>query len=88
MKLIFVHRMPEPEINCHGSARDVNRLQTLLNQLTVDLVGSVFEFHSQSLVELREKIWPEVFAQTGCWKRTYHAHAAEGEFSPALDFSA
>ena len=87
MKLIFVHRMPERELTVASQLETLTGFR-LFSILTVDLVGSVFEFRSQSLVELREKIWSEVFAQTGCWNRTYHAHAAEGEFSPALDFSA
>ncbi len=33
------------------------------NHLTVDLVNSVFEFGSKSFVELREKIWLEVFSE-------------------------
>ncbi len=33
------------------------------NHLTVDLVGSVFEFGTPSFIELREKIWLDVFAE-------------------------
>jgi len=64
MKLIFLHGMPGV-----GKLTVARHLETLTgfklfhNQLTVDLVGSVFDFGSQQFVELREKIWLEVFSQ-------------------------
>jgi hypothetical protein len=47
-------------------ARELEKLtgfRVFHNHLAVDLVGSVFEFGSAPFVELREKIWLEVFSQ-------------------------
>ena len=64
MKLIFLHGMPG--VGKLTVARELQKLtgfKLFHNHLTVDLVGSVFEFGSQPFVELREKIWLEVFSQ-------------------------
>ena len=64
MKLIFLHGLPGV-----GKLTVARELETLTgfrvfhNHLTVDLVQSVFEFGSQPFVELREKVWLEVFSR-------------------------
>lgn len=71
MKLIFLHGMPGV-----GKLTVARRLEKLTgfklfhNHLTVDLVGSVFDFGTARFVELREKIWLEVFAQAAEAKLT------------------
>lgn len=64
MKLIFLHGMPG--VGKLTVARELARItgyKLFHNHLTVDLVGSVFEFGSPSFVELREKIWLDVFCR-------------------------
>ncbi len=64
MKLIFVHGMPG--VGKLTVARELARLtgyKLFHNHLTVDLVGSVFEFGTPSFIELREKIWLDVFSE-------------------------
>ena len=69
MKLIFLHGLPGV-----GKLTVARELETLTgfrvfhNHLTVDLVQSVFEFGSQPFIELREKIWLEVFFQAAAAK--------------------
>jgi hypothetical protein len=64
MKLIFLHGFPGV-----GKLTVARELATLTgfklfhNHLTVDLVTSVFDFGSEQFVELREKIWLEVFSE-------------------------
>lgn len=64
MKLIFLHGLPGV-----GKLTVARELETLTgfrvfhNHLTVDLVQSVFEFGSQPFIDLREKIWLEVFSR-------------------------
>ena len=64
MKLIFIHGLPGV-----GKLTVARELATLTgfklfhNHLTVDLVTSVFDFGSEQFVELREKIWLEVFSE-------------------------
>jgi hypothetical protein len=64
MKLIFLHGFPGV-----GKLTVARELATLTgfklfhNHLTVDLVTSVFDFASEQFVELREKIWLEVFTE-------------------------
>lgn len=64
MKLIFIHGFPGV-----GKLTVARELATLTgfklfhNHLTVDLVTSVFDFGSEHFVELREKIWLEVFSK-------------------------
>ena len=64
MKLIFIHGLPGV-----GKLTVARALAALLqyklfhNHLTVDLVGSVFEFGSVPFVDLRESIWLNVFAR-------------------------
>ena len=64
MKLIFLHGLPG--VGKLTVARELAKhtgFKVFHNHLAVDLVESVFEFGSRPFVELREKIWLEVFAQ-------------------------
>src|SRR5687767_7927935 len=64
MKLIFLHGMPGVgKLTVALQLEKLTGFKLFHNHLTVDLVGSVFEFGSQPFVELREKIWLEVFSQ-------------------------
>jgi broad-specificity NMP kinase len=64
MKLIFLYGPP-----ASGKLTIARELEKRIgfklfhNHLTVDLVSSVFEFGSDSFVELRERIWLDVFKQ-------------------------
>lgn len=58
MKLIFLFGLPGV-----GKLTVAQELEVFHNHLTVDLVTSLFEFGSQSFIELREKIWLETFSQ-------------------------
>jgi len=62
MKLVFLHGLPG--VGKLTVARELARLtgfRLFHNHLTVDLVGSVFEFGSAPFVELREQTWLAVF---------------------------
>ena len=64
MKLIFLHGLPG--VGKLTVARELAKLtgfRIFHNHLTVDLVESVFEFGSLPFIELREKIWLDVFSQ-------------------------
>lgn len=64
MKLIFLHGMPG--VGKLTVARELAKLtgyKLFHNHLTVDLVGAVFEFGSAQFIELREKIWLDVFTK-------------------------
>ena len=64
MRLIFLHGLPG--VGKLTVARELARLtgyKLFHNHLTVDLVGSVFEFGSRPFVELRESIWLAVFTR-------------------------
>lgn len=64
MKLIFLHGMPGVgKLTVARQMENLTGFKLFHNHLTVDLVGSVFAFGSQPFVELREKIWLEVFSQ-------------------------
>ncbi len=64
MKLIFLHGMPGVgKLTVARKLAELTGFKLFHNHLTVDLVLSVFEFGSQQFVELREKIWLEVFAR-------------------------
>lgn len=63
MKLIFLHGLPG--VGKLTVARELVKLtgfRLFHNHLAVDLVESVFEFGSLPFVELRERIWLEVFS--------------------------
>jgi adenylate kinase len=64
VKLIFLHGLPG--VGKLTVARELAKLtgfRVFHNHLAVDLVEAVFEFGSQPFVELREKIWLEVFSR-------------------------
>ena len=64
MKLIFLHGMPG--VGKLTVARELAKLtgfKLFHNHLTVDLLLSTFEFGSPEFVELREKIWLDVFSR-------------------------
>lgn len=64
MKLIFLHGLPG--VGKLSVARELAKLtgfRVFHNHLAVDLVASVFEFGSLPFVELREKIWLEIFSR-------------------------
>lgn len=64
MRLIFLYGLPG--VGKLTVARELGQLtgyKIFHNHLAVDLVESVFEFGSQPFVELREKIWLEMFAK-------------------------
>lgn len=64
MKLIFLHGMPG--VGKLTVARELAKLtgfKLFHNHLTVDLLLAVFEFGSPAFVELREKIWLDVFSR-------------------------
>lgn len=69
MKLIFLHGLPG--VGKLTVARELARLtgfKIFHNHLAVDLVEAVFEFGSQPFVELREKIWLEMFSRAAAAK--------------------
>ena len=64
MKLIFLHGMPGVgKLTVGSELAQLTGFKLFHNHLTVDLVGSLFEFGSQPFIELRERIWLETFAQ-------------------------
>jgi hypothetical protein len=63
VKLIFLHGLPG--VGKLTVARELAKLtgfRVFHNHLAVDLVESVFEFGTPPFVELREKVWLEVFS--------------------------
>jgi chloramphenicol 3-O-phosphotransferase len=64
MKLIFLHGMPGVgKLSVGRELADLTGFRLFHNHLTVDLVSSVFDFGTPPFVELREKIWLDVFRQ-------------------------
>jgi adenylate kinase len=64
MKLIFLHGMPGVgKLTVAREFASLTGYKLFHNHLTVDLVSSVFEFGTTPFVELREKIWLEVFSE-------------------------
>jgi adenylate kinase len=64
VKLIFLHGLPG--VGKLTVARELAKLtgfKLFHNHLAVDLVEAVFEFGSPPFVELREKIWLDVFSE-------------------------
>jgi len=64
VKLVFLYGLPG--VGKLTVARELAKLtgfRIFHNHLTVDLVSSVFEFGSPPFVELRERIWLDVFAR-------------------------
>jgi adenylate kinase len=65
VKLIFLHGLPG--VGKLTVGREIAKLtgfKLFHNHLAVDLVESLFEFGSLPFIELREKLWLEVFSQT------------------------
>lgn len=64
MKLIFLHGLPGVgKLTVGRELAKFTGFRLFHNHLTVDLVASVFEFGSPPFVELREKIWLDVFSE-------------------------
>ena len=64
MKLIFLHGLPGVgKLTVARELASITGFKLFHNHLTVDLLSSIFEFGSKPFVELREKIWVEVFSQ-------------------------
>jgi len=64
MKLIFLHGMPGVgKLTVARELACVTGYKLFHNHLTVDLVGSVFEFGTPPFIEMREKIWLDVFSE-------------------------
>src|SRR2546423_9033370 len=64
MKLIFLFGMPGVgKLTVAREVAELSGFRLFHNHLTVDLVGSLFEFGSQPFVELRETVWLASFAQ-------------------------
>ena len=64
MKVIFLHGLPG--VGKLSVARELAKLtgfRIFHNHLAVDLAESVFEFGSLPFVELRERVWLEVFSR-------------------------
>ena len=69
VKLIFLHGLPG--VGKLTVARELAKptgFKIFHNHLAVDLVGALFEFGSRPFVELREKIWLEVFSRAAAEK--------------------
>jgi adenylate kinase len=65
VKLIFLHGLPG--VGKLTVARELAKLtgfKIFHNHLAVDLVESVFEFGSPPFIELRERVWLDVFSRT------------------------
>ena len=64
MTLIFLLGLPGVgKLTVAGELAKLIHFRIFHNHLAVDLVESIFEFGSLPFVELREKIWLEVFSQ-------------------------
>ena len=64
MKLIFLYGLPGVgKLTVALELAKITGFRIFHNHLAVDLVGSVFEFGSPPFVELREKIWLDVFSR-------------------------
>jgi shikimate kinase len=64
VKLIFLHGLPGVgKLTVARELATLTRFRIFHNHLAVDLVESVFEFGSPPFVELREKVWLEVFSR-------------------------
>jgi hypothetical protein len=63
VKLIFLHGLPGVgKLTVGRELAKLTGFKLFHNHLTVDLVESVFEFGSPPFIELREKIWLDVFS--------------------------
>jgi len=65
MRLIFLYGLPGVgKLTVARELAELTGFKVFHNHLTVDLVGSVFDFGSEPFVELREMIWLEVFKRS------------------------
>ncbi|HJX90102.1 MAG TPA: AAA family ATPase [Pyrinomonadaceae bacterium] len=65
MRLIFLYGLPGVgKLTVARELAEFTGFRVFHNHLTVDLVGSVFDFGSEPFVELREMIWLEVFKRS------------------------
>ena len=63
MKLIFIHGLPGVgKLSVADELAKLTGFRVFHNHLAVDLVTSVFDFGSPQFIELREKIWLDMFA--------------------------
>ena len=64
MKLIFLHGLPGVgKLTVANQLAKLTGFRVFHNHLTVDLATSLFDFGSAPFVQLREKVWLEVFTQ-------------------------
>lgn len=64
MNLIFLYGMPGVgKLTVGRELSKLTNFKVFHNHLTVDLVTSLFEFGSESFINLREKIWLETFSE-------------------------
>jgi len=64
MQLVFLYGPPGVgKLTVARELAALTRYRLFHNHLTVDLVGSVFDFGSEPFVELRERIWLDVFRE-------------------------
>lgn len=64
MNLIFLFGMPGVgKLTVARELSNLTKFKLFHNHLTVDLVVSLFEFGSESFINLREKIWLETFSE-------------------------
>ncbi|HXD31624.1 MAG TPA: AAA family ATPase [Pyrinomonadaceae bacterium] len=64
MQLIFLHGAPAVgKLTVARELAEITGFKVFHNHLTVDLVGSVFPFGSESFIQLREEIWLATFRQ-------------------------
>jgi deoxyadenosine/deoxycytidine kinase len=64
MNLIFLFGLPGVgKLTVARELSNLTKFKVFHNHLTVDLVTSLFEFGSESFINLREKIWLETFAE-------------------------
>lgn len=64
MNLIFLFGMPGVgKLTVTRELSNLTGFKLFHNHLTVDLVTSLFEFGSESFINLREKIWLETFSE-------------------------
>src|SRR5215213_851134 len=64
VKLVFLHGLPGVgKLTVARELATLTGFRVFHNHLAVDLVAAVFEFGSPPFVELREKVWLEMFSQ-------------------------
>lgn len=64
MKLVFIHGAPAVgKLTVARELAELTGFRLFHNHLTVDLVGSLFDFGSEPFVLLREQIWLSTFRE-------------------------